>query len=595
MKRSTAELEFVRLGEPPFAHPYDIQGLCYSTDGNELAVSGGQEIRIWNLEEAKTTLILPGGGPVWFTGMHGLVLSGPGKSRSTSLRDLAHGNVLFETEDYTAIAMTTDKRLIATGEYQKIRLFSEALKQELASIDDAHEGMIETLAFSPDGKLLASGGVHTGGTKDVHLWQVEQAGLKLIRSMHLETGRADGIKFSPDGSKVVIGSRSLYIWDVAGGESKMHEIAGGQSSLLSIAFSPNGSLLAGGDQEGTVRVWNTTDWVEKFRIMPNGEDEWVRAVAFSPDGKTLATAGSKARVSIIDLESGAEISVALGHSDAVLNFAKVGDRLFSIGMNGEVRLWEINSGEQIELFDRRNHRGLAVSPNGHQVAIGCDDGLVEILDCHTLDTIQTLPGHEKSVTSVCWVKDETSLATGSWDGTIRIWDTESGTATLVVHAVEEPGEDEGVVAIAMPPDGNELASLNMFEPCANFWNPYTGEPSDSVGTFDYTPTSIAYSPDGKLFAVSSREDNQVIVHETGSLKELHSFEHESNSVTFSPDSKMLASGGADGSVVLWNLISGKQAQTFKTGGGQVFALIFFSNQQLVAGTELGRIIGWNLE
>ena len=302
----------------------------------------------------------------------------------------------------------------------------------LAEIDE-HRRAVYTVAWSPDGSMLAS------GSDDCTVQLIDTTTWEVVRRINGHTGAVWGVAWSPDGTRLASASSDGYvrIWDPSSGEL-MTEIPG--SPLYSIAWTPSGDLLASGHSDGTVRILDPISGDELESWKGHGEVGFsgeVISLAWSPDGRVLASGGLDYLVRLWDREGNA-IAVFNADTQQVRNdinglaWSPDGRSLAAAGQAASVRIWDVEGECEIKAlhtFHGEWMRGVAYSPSGNILATtGSDKGL-SLWDSSDYRRLVMLRGHEAPVWSVAWSPDGSQLATGSGyyasgsgDTSVRIWE-----------------------------------------------------------------------------------------------------------------------------------------------------------------------------
>src|SRR5262245_58231903 len=298
-------------------------------------------------------------------------------------------------------------------------------------INERHGCSVQSVAFSPDGKTLAS--THNDST--IQLWDLKTG--RLIRSFAGHTGHVPAIVFSPDGKTLAGGSpdQTVKLWEVSSGRF-IRAFKGHSDSVYSVVFSPDGKTIASGSHDRTVKLWE----VSSGRLIRSfeGHKSFVHAIAFSPDGKTLASGSYDNTLKLWDVGSGRNIRSFEGHTDWVQSvaFSPDGKMLASGSTDKTVKLWEVDSGSLINSFgnhDSSLYGSVAFSPDKKTLALASYSSTIELWDASAGQRIRSMKDHDESVNSVAFSPDGNTLASGSHDGTIKIWGTGAGNllATLM--------------------------------------------------------------------------------------------------------------------------------------------------------------------
>jgi tRNA A-37 threonylcarbamoyl transferase component Bud32 len=300
-----------------------------------------------------------------------------------------------------------------------------------AAVLDGHGARVHSVAFSPNGRVLASGcdqGVRPDGSlvkggRRVRLW--DTASQTCTAALTGPEGAATCVTFSPEGGMLASGNsgQPVHLWRLGGRLRKSPVTLTDDTDVMSVAFSPDGALLATGNCHKTVRLWDVA--TRTCLATLSGHGGWVHSVAFDPGGRVLATGSGDHTIRLWDVAARRCLSALPGHGEIVreVAFSPDGAILASGSVDNTIRLWDMTTHTCVAVLtdDFTPVFALAFSPDGSLLASGGPDSTVRLWDLATRTRIVTLTGHAKAVTSVAFSPDGSTLASGSDDTTVRLW------------------------------------------------------------------------------------------------------------------------------------------------------------------------------
>jgi WD40 repeat protein len=597
-----------------------VFSIAFSPDGRMLAIGRGSPdyrkriglIEIRDTVTGELRRIVKGfDGPVWsvsFSADGRKLISGSSEFRETKLQ-----------------GSSRDRKLV--GELKWWDAETGDLEHKRTVGDDNPQAF--TIVVSPDGASLASAEYSTssnftatepyGGVFAGTLTRSMNAKVLDSRTGEVRTGLKKGLRlYERGGSLGMFNQRVAFV----GAPSRLPLSS---YSTMGAVFSPDGRYLAAGTLD-SVRLWEARTG-DEVRTLKNFAG-FVRAVAFSPDGQTMATASvrydrrvsddsftltSESEIRFHDVRTGNLKRVVTGHGDEVTSLAFTPDgRTLLVGAIGythnkefgylrmmDLQTWEIVSRRS----DSLPVYSLLLSPDGRLLAVRNGLFSVALVDTNTWKVIHTFDsattGSRKDlnrfllsvsrVLSLAFLPDGKTLVGGTEERVIRVWDPRTGEAKR-----ELAGHEDAVAAVAISPDGQTLVCGGC-DRSVRVWNAETGEQSRSPASYSDPVSSLAYAPDGKTLATASGRDVVVSDASTGApLRTLSGHQQRVTGVAFPRDGKIIASASDDGTVRIWSASTGKAERVLIVSEQAVTAVIFSPDgRTLVTAGANGAVTLWD--
>ena len=472
-----------------------------------------------------------------------------------------------------AVAFSPDGRRLATAggdrTFGNVRVYDTATGRELL-LTAKHDSRILHVAFSPDGRYLLT----AGGDRIVALWDSRREPLlgRPLRTFDTGGRPTTGLTFRPGTSQAAIvtqvrdgpGGRvrsEVSIWDVESGK-KVLTLEGLRTGVWQAAFSPDGGQLATACGDGAVRTWDATTGRRKLSL--EGHPGPVLSLAYSADGKRLATGSTLAEET------------------------------------GQVRLWNLETQEVALTFGSvpGGLVALAFDPSGKRLAgCGVDDATVKLWDAASGAEVMTLRGHTREVHGLAFSPAGGQLATASADQTVRLWDTTDRTDVRLLRDTGDRIHD-----LAFSPDGRLLATAGA-DGAVWIWDRASGKKQFRCSGHASPAVALAFSPDGRLLASASRGKQaprgvpvatpaEVRVWDARTGQPVRTLGAARLPVCFSPDGRLLLAGSATGTLSAWDVATGREKRGL--AGGRKWLGLSGNGRWLVCQAQEGGVEVWEL-
>jgi WD40 repeat protein len=352
-------------------------------------------------------------------------------------------------------------------------------------------------------------------------------------------------------------------------------------AVLSVAFSSDGKFLATSDSDGVIILWDAAS--RKERMTLKGHKNRVNFVIFSPENHILASGSADKQVKLWHVYTG-ECLTTLQNDDAnVLSgaFSPDGNILATGGYDKIVKLWDVYTGERLKVWQAHEERvrSVAFNHNGQILATGSYDKTVKLWDIRTGECLKILQEHSANVLSVSFSPSGEILASSGCDNTIKLWDVSTGKCLKTLE-----GHNGWVRSLSFISSGNMLAS-GSYDQTVKIWDVQLGKCLKTLDAHTSWISSVAFNPKNNTLASGGSYDKTIRlwnIDKGECLTTLLGYNNWVNSVVFSPCGETLASGGDDSVVRLWNSRTGECGKTLQGHSGFLMCVSFNPAGNIIA-------------
>jgi len=416
-----------------------------------------------------------------------------------------------------------------------------------------------------------------------------------------EGEEALAIAFSPDGKLIATGFVTITIWDAATG-TEIRTLKGHEAAVMSLEFSPDGERIISGSMDGLVKVWDVNTGEEIMTLEGHEAGKGVAAIDLSTDGRRIVSIDYDGIIKVWIANSGEELptiktTLGKGEYGRTVALSPDGKRIIAGRKSKRVYEWDAATGEKLRTFRMQDQSVIIVeySPDGKQIAMGCGEGMIKIVDTETeKETILTEgEGWDRSlVVSLAFSPDGRRLISGGYDRMVRVWDTNTGKELTTLAGHPAP-----ISQVVFSPDGQLIASV-AYGGQSRVWDPSEDRERKVLkGGHTDLVRDLVFSPDGKRL-ISASMDKTIRMWDVSKGEVIHTFSgHEDSiwSVAISPDGRHIVSGSGDKTIRIWDVGSGEQMRKITGHDGAVFSVAFSpDSKRIISGGKDKKIRIWNL-
>jgi WD40 repeat protein/DNA polymerase III delta prime subunit/UDP-2,3-diacylglucosamine pyrophosphatase LpxH len=578
-------------------HSSQVWSISFSPNGQTL-VSGGQDgkICLWNIDTGECEKTLSGGSDDKnHCVIRSVAFSPDGKFLiSSDDHDVKLWEINNEKEPCVTIASKLAINVLSFNPNGSsfaggaadgnVRLWSAQTRRRIGIFPRQSNSPIHAVAFSYDGSLLASAGGEEG---KIYLWDAKKLQLKSILKNDSNTSQMTKVRslaFQANGKYLASASddRVIRLWNIDTGEPKLmtgrsaegihqKQYLGHTNRVRAIAFSPDDKTLISVGDDQAIKFWDVAE--KKCVNTLQGYTNRFWSVVFSPDGKMLASGSDDGTVRLWNPEDGSVKEFEKKHKNWVWSvaFSLDGRTLASSSEDGKIYIWDVRTctflgdglgSNEPDPNTQQRIRSITFSPDGRLLASASNDGTIKVWNVKGETCLENLQHDKERVLSVAFSRDGKMASSGK-DKTVCLWHPEEDEDKFRPGRRLE-GHTDQVHSVAFSPNGEKVVSAS-FDREIRIWDVNTGECLNVLEGHTDQILSIAFSPDGQLLASGSHDKTIRIWNATDGqlLHVLEGHEGAVEAVCFRPESKLLVSCSQDETIQLWDVTDGKWVKTLQ--------------------------------